>query len=139
VCVGFVNDIMESYDDYTDYGCSEPCLSFTNLHPFSANKKKDHQHIGTVSGGGSTIYPESMIADEGVGLLTEHEQKELNWAISHSRSLVDSDVKNFPFCVTARMDMQRMEEDWHIQYVDHKCDVIACVVFPFRPDTRTKN
>jgi len=125
VCVGFVEGIMESYKDYSDYGCSSPCLSFTNLHPFSANAQKHKQHVGEVSGGGSVIYPESILKDEGVALLTGHEQSELMWAISHSRTLVDESIKDLPFCITARKDMQRMEEDWNFQYVDQTCNLLS--------------
>jgi hypothetical protein len=136
VCVGFVEEIMETQVEFESWGLSEPSLAFTNLHPFEANQTKHKQHIGNVITGGTVVNSESQIEDEGIGLLTEHERAELEWAIHHAKSIVAEEVSTLPFCVAARMDMDRTEEDWHFHFVDKECKVVATAVFPFRPNTR---
>ncbi len=78
------------------------------------------------------------LEDEGIGLLSEHERSELDWAIAEARSGAAIAHRDLPFCVSAVMDMERHEEDWHFHFVDQECQVMDAVVFPFRPNTRTK-
>ena len=75
-CVGFVETILEDQTEYTSWGLKAPSLAFTNLHPFEANQSKHKQHIGPPGRGGTTIYPESKLVDEGIGLLSDHEKEE---------------------------------------------------------------
>ena len=136
VCIGFVENLIEDERDREDNDMDESGIAFTNLHPFEANKLKHKQHIGFVSNGGTVIYPESVLEDEGIGLLTEYERSELNWAISTAKEAVSPEHRELPFCVTAVMNQNRREEDWVFHFVDRECQIIESVAFPFRPSTR---
>ena len=138
ICIGFVEEVMESRKDYENWGLDEPSVAFTNLHPFEANLVKHQQHIGGPTTSGTVVDTEAQLENEGIGLLTDHECEELEWAISHAQSLVSEDIRDRPFCVSALMDMDRMEEDWNFDFVDGECGVIESVVFPFRPNTRSE-
>jgi len=129
VCVGFVENLIEDEGDRSDYGLDQPGIAFTNLHPFEANQ---------FTNGGSTVYPEGMLEDEGVGLLSQHERSELNWAIATAREAVAPEHRDLPFCVTAVMNLDCKEEEWVFHFVDRDCKTIASVAFPFRPKTRNK-
>lgn len=136
VCVGFVLEVMEEPAAYEAWGLDEPSIAFTNLHPFEANFEKHPQHIGSVVSGGTVVLTPDQLEDDGVGLLSPHERNELDWAIHKARSLIDSSLKELPFCVTAILDMERNEEDWIFHFVDTECTVQKTVCFPFRPNTR---
>ncbi|MEC5127053.1 hypothetical protein VSU19_09850 [Verrucomicrobiales bacterium BCK34] len=138
VCIGFVEEVMEERADYESWGLDEPSIALTNLHPFEANKAKHQQHIGCVTSGGTVVHALNELEDEGIGLLSDHERSELNWAIAKARSKVAAAHRDLPYCVTAEMDMNRREEDWYFHFVDTECQIIETVVFPFRPNTRTE-
>jgi hypothetical protein len=140
VCVGFVEEVMEEQSDYEGWGLDEPSIAFTNLHPFEANNNKHKQHIGGVMSGGTVVHSldNQELEDEGIGLLTQHERSELTWAITEAKSKIDPKYGNYPYCISALMDMERGEEDWHFHFMGHECEIIQAVVFPFRPNTRTK-
>lgn len=140
VCVGFVEEVMEARPDYERWGLDQPSIAFTNLHPFERNEDKHKQHIGFVTTGATVVHPldSQHLEDEGIGLLTPHEQSELVWAIREARSRVDPAYSSKPYCVSALKDMERGEEDWHFHFVDLECQIVQSVVFPFRPNTRTK-
>ena len=138
VCIGFVEEVMGERTDYESWGLDEPSIALTNLHPFAANAVKHKQHMGFLTTGGSAVYGLDDLEDEGIGLLSDHERSEFEWAITEARSKVNPAHRDLPFCVSARMDMERREEDWHFHFVDTECQIIEAVVFPFRPNTRTK-
>ncbi|MGB6220934.1 hypothetical protein [Haloferula sp.] len=137
VCVGFVEEVMEDQGDFERWGLDEPSIALTNLHPFEANEAKHKQHIGSVMSGCTVVHSLDDLEDEGVGLLSEHERSELDWAIAEARSRAEVQNREAPFCVSALMDMDRREEDWHFHFVNTECQVVETVVFPFRPNTRT--
>ena len=137
VCVGFVEAVMEQREVFESWGLDDPSIAVTNLHPLQANEVKHEQHIGLVTNGGTVVYSADDLEDEGVGLLSEHERSELDWAISEARSKVSPEYSDLPFSVSAVKDMVRCEEDWHIHFVDNECRVKQSVIFPFRPNTRT--
>lgn len=139
VCVGFVEEVMEDRSDYESRGLAEPGIALTNLHPFVANEAKHKQHIGFVVNGGTVVHVMSDLEDEGIGLLSGHERSELEWAINEARTKVAPSYRDLPFCVSAVVDVERREEDWHFHFVDRDCQVIESVVLPFRPNTRTKS
>lgn len=136
VCVGFVEEVMEERSDYERWGLDEPSIALTNLHPFAANGAKHKQHIGFVRSGGTVVYSLGDLEDEGIGLLSGHERSELEWVIAQARSRVSLTHRDLPFCVSALMNMERHEEDWHVHFFDKECHTIETVVFPFRPNTR---
>jgi len=138
VCVGYIEEVMEEREEYERNGLSEPSVTFTNLHPFEANERKHKQHIGFVTSGGSVTTPAHLLEDEGVGLLSDHERAELRWAISEANARAAPEHRDLPYFVSAVMDMDRLEEDWHFCFVDRKRSVLEAVVFPFRPNTRTE-
>lgn len=138
VCVGFIEEVMEFPEEYEGWGLEEPSIALTNLHPFHANQLKSKQHMGFATTGGTVVNSEDQLEDEGIGLLSEHERAELEWAISEAKRRVAPEHQEAPFCVSAVMDMDRHEEDWHIHFVDQECGVVGAVVLPFRPNTRTK-
>jgi hypothetical protein len=138
VCVGFVEEVMEERSDYESWGLDEPSIALTNLHPFAANESKHKQHIGFVTSGGTFVIALEDLEDEGIGLLSDHERSELDWAITEARSKVAPGHREMPICISAVMDMDRREEDWHFHFVDTECKIIETVVFPFRPNTRTQ-
>ena len=137
VCVGFVEEIITDPMDFGNWHVDGPSIALTNLHPFEANQIKHKQHIGYVATGGTTVYPESTIKDEGIGLLSENERREFDWATSQAKERVSDVIAELPFCVCAHLDMERKEEDWHFHFVDQECKVVESVVFPFRPETRS--
>ena len=140
VCVGFVQELMEEPSDYERWGLDGPSIAFTNLHPFEANDDKRKQHVDDEITGATVVHPlnNQHLEDEGIGLLTPHEQSELIWAIGEAKSRVDSAYSNNPFCVSALKDMERGEEDRHFHFVDLESQIAQTTVFPFRPNTRTK-
>ena len=138
VCVGFIEEVMEAREDYERWGLDEPSIALTNLHPFNANEQKHKQCIGFVASGGTVVNSEDQLEDEGIGLLSPHERSELEWAISEAKRRVAPEHHGAPYCVSAVMDMDRREEDWHFHFVDHECQIVETIVFPLRPNTRTK-
>ena len=139
VCVGFVEEVLESKEEYELWGLDEPSIAFTNLHPFEMNDVKHQQHIGFVTSGGTVVHPldRQHLEDEGIGLLSDHELSEFNWATQEAKSRVDPEYRDFPCCVSAHKDMGRGEEDWYFCFVGRECEVLQTVIFPFRPNTRT--
>lgn len=137
VCVGFIEGVLEAPEDYEPWGLNKPSIALTNLHPFRTNKRKHKQHIGIVTCGGTVVTSVDQLEDEGVGLLSPHEQHELAWAISTARRSVSPEHRDAPCCVSAVMDMDRRDEDWHIQFVGHECITLDSVITPFRANTRT--
>ncbi len=138
VCVGFIEEVIEAPEDYERWGLDQPSIALTNLHPFHANEQKHKQHIGFVTSGGTVVNSEDQLEDEGIGLLSPHERAELEWAISEAKQRVAPEHRDAPYCVSAVVDMDRRGEDWHFHFVDHECQVLATVILPFRPNTRTK-
>ena len=137
VCVGFVEEVMVERPAFERSGLGEPGIALTNLHPFEANETKHKQHLGSVTSGGTVVHSYGVLEDEGVGLLSDHERSELDWAITEARSKMATAHRDLAFCVSAVMDMERGEEDWHFCFVDQECQMVETVVFPFRPKTRT--
>lgn len=126
-CVGHVRWIWESERD-GDYSWAEtegPPIFISNKHPYQ---------VGTEPEG--VIHDESCLEDEGIGLLSEHERNEFEWAVSEAKTRVAPEHRDVPFCVSALMDMDRGEEDWHFDFVDEECRVLQTVILPFRPNTR---
>lgn len=118
-------------------GLEEPRIAVTNLHPLQANEAKPKQNIGSVTNGGTVVYSADDLEDERVGLLSDHERSEIDWAISEARSTVVPEYSNLPFSVSAMKDRVRSQEDWYIHFVDNECRIKDAVVFPFRPNTRS--
>lgn len=138
VCIGFVVAVMEGRDEYESWGLNEPCIALTNLHPFEANEATHKQHIGFVTNGGTIVCPLNDLENEGIGLLTEHERAELDWAIAEAKARAAVAHRDLPLCVSAVMDMERHAEDWIFHFVDGECRILETVVFPFRPNTRNR-
>ena len=137
VCVGFVEAILEEPADYKSWGLDTPSIAFTNLHPFESNKDKHRQHIGGITSGATVAYPISEMADEGVGLLSENELIELDWAIGEAKAAISDKHRHLPFCVSATINTERNTEDWQFHFVDREGQIIESVSFPFRPNTRS--
>jgi hypothetical protein len=137
VCVGFIQEVMEAREDYERWGLDKPSIALTNLHPFEANEQKHKEHIGFVTSGGTVVSSEDQLEDEGIGLLSPSERSELEWAIAEAKRRVAQEYHDVWYCVSAIMDVDRREEDWHFRFVNHECRVLDTVIIPFRPDTRT--
>ncbi|MBK1884594.1 hypothetical protein JIN85_19415 [Luteolibacter pohnpeiensis] len=138
VGVGFIEEVIEERSDFEAWGIDKPSIALSNLHPFAANEAKHKQHIGFAATGGSVVQALDDQEDDGIGLLSDHERSELEGAITEARSKVTPFHRDLPFCVSAVMDMERREEDWHFHFVDREYQIIETVVVPFRPNTRTK-
>ena len=137
VCVGFIVEVMEAPEDYAHWGLDKPGIALTNLHPFQANEQKHKQHIGFVTSGATVVNSVDQLEDEGIGPLSRHERAELRWATSEAKRRVSTKHRDAPYCVSAVMNMDRREEDWHFHFVDLECRILDAVVIPFRPNTRT--
>ena len=137
VCVGYIEEVMDTQDAWTRWGLSEPSYAVSNLHPVGACSTKHKQHVGGVRTGGTVVYPETHIKDDGLGLLDNKEREELYWAISHAKSLAGDSFAQAPFCVYAQVRADFSGEDWHIHFVDNECKSLREVVFSLRPSTRS--
>jgi hypothetical protein len=137
VCIGHIEEIIGTQDECARWGITEPSYAVSNLHPFEACSTKHKQHIGGIFTGGTVVYPETHMEDDGLGLLDDEECKELYWAISHAKSIAGEDFAHVPFCVYALMRDDLSGEDWHFHFVDDECKSLEEVVFPLRPSTRS--
>ena len=80
VCVGYIEEVIGTQDEWALWGLSEPSYAVSNLHPFEACSTKHKQHVGGVVTGGTVVYPETHMEDDGLGLLDDKEREELRWA-----------------------------------------------------------
>lgn len=136
-CVGFVVQLIEEEADRRDYGKDESCIVFSNLHPHEANAIKYNPNTGSFLSGSRTIYPESMLEDEGIDLLSPHERSEFDWAISKAKQAVSPEHRDLPFYVNVVMNLDSRIEDWVFQFVDQDYQKInEEIIFPLRPNTR---
>ena len=139
VCVGYVESLMLRPEEYGSWGLDEPSIAFTNLHPFEANENKHPQNIGSLIGGATVVDSIANLEDEGVGLLSDHEKSELEWATQEAVSRASDEVRELPYCVCACVDSETGEENWHFHFVDREAKIHDSIVFPFREGTRTDN
>jgi hypothetical protein len=136
-CVGFIIQLIEEEADRKDYSTDESEIVFSNFHPFAANTPKYNPHTGSFLSGCSTIYPERMLEDEGIGLLSPHERSEFDWAISKAKQAVSTEHRDLPFYVNVVMNLDSRIEDWVFQFVDQNYQKInEEIIFPLRPNTR---
>ena len=95
-CVGYVQAVAESKNEYGSWGLDAPHIFVSNTHPFDPT-----MHIGVG-------YGESILADDGIGLLTLEERVQLEQATSqaHERAAdleystysVFTDVRDCKLC-----------------------------------------
>jgi hypothetical protein len=79
-CVGYVQVIAESKDEYGSWGLDAPHIFVSNVHPFDPTI---HTGVG---------YGESFLADDGIGLLTLEERVQLEQATSQALERVAADL-----------------------------------------------
>ena len=80
-CVGYVQVIAESKEEHVGWGLEQPHVFVSNVHPFNP----------TIQSG--VAYPESCLAEEGIGLLTPEERVQLDEAAAQAHQLVGADLK----------------------------------------------
>lgn len=126
--IGYVHQIIEEGHDLISYECfDEPHVSFVGLHPYEPATEWN----------GGVFYPQSVLEDEGVGLLSLHEQAELSWALEQAHEFTGGGYQNWSYFVSAIQDMERGEEDWVIQFSNTEDERSEEIKIPFRPNTRT--
>lgn len=79
-CVGYIQVIAESENEYRRWGLDTPHIFLSNNHPFDPTML-----IGVA-------YPESSMADDGIGLLTEQERSELERMRIRAFGLIPRDL-----------------------------------------------
>ena len=128
VDIGYVLQIVKEGDDlFCEEVFNEPHISFYSLHPYNPDAEWNS----------GIFYPYSVLEDEGVGPLSDHEKNELNWAISQARALSQGAYEGWPCNVRAIKDVNRGESDWLIKFIKSHDEVSEVFKVPFRPNTRT--
>jgi len=93
-CVGFVQRIAESSNDYEEWGLESPHIFINTDHPFDQS----------VTG---IAYPEHTLADDGIGRLTTDERDKLERAMIRARERLAPEFRNSTCFV--RTDIQANE------------------------------
>ena len=137
VCIGFVEDVIETFEQMQSWGLTEPSIAISNIHPFEAIPTKHPQHMQGILHGDTVVYALTDLADEGVGLLSDAEETEFVWAAEHARTLLQPERRQRPYCVSAQIDIASRIEHWHFTFLDSGEGTHHHVSFPFRPNTRT--
>jgi hypothetical protein len=137
VCIGYVEDVIETCEQMESWGLTDPSIAISNIHPFEAVHTKHPQQMQGLLLGDTVVYALSDLADEGVGLLSDAEEAEFTWADAHARTLVQPEHTQRPYCVSAKIGIASRIEHWHFVFLDCVDGMHQHVSFPFRPNTRT--
>ena len=86
-CVGYVQQVAESKEAYVSWGLDAPCIFVSNTHPFDPQ-----MHTGV-------CYDESVLEDEGIGLLTFEERVQLERATFQAHERVAADLEYSTYSV----------------------------------------
>ena len=90
-CIGYVQVIAESKDDYERWGLAAPGIFVSNTHPFD-------QSLGS-----GVNYEQASFEDEGIGLLSPEELNRLEGAIAEARRLATVDFDTSTYAVTTEV------------------------------------
>ena len=101
-CVGHVQKIIETPEEWAEWGWQGPAAYFGNLHPYDPN----------IIGVG---YPAECFEDEGIAKLSESEHSALAAALDVALSSAPTAAKGCPFSVSTRCENNRMVE-WIFQF-----------------------
>ena len=104
LCVGYVQAIAESKEEYESWGLAAPHIYVSNTHPFDPATRDE---VG---------YPMSALEDDGVGLLSPEERGEFEEATAEAHSLAVSDLDGLIYSVTT--EVQKCElVDWIFTFI----------------------
>lgn len=91
-CVGYVQVVAESKDDYESWGLTAPSIFLSNRHPFDRS-------LGT-----GVQYERASFEDEGIGLLSPEESKQLERATAEARKFATEDFDILTYAVTMEVE-----------------------------------
>jgi len=121
-CVGYVQVIAESKEEYDSWGLDEPHVFVSNVHPFNS----------TIQSG--VAEPESSLADEGIGLLTTEERVRLEQAANLAHQLLSADFKYSTYSVfTEVLDGKLV--GWAFIYRQEHETESAKITIPAKPES----
>lgn len=95
-CVGYIQSVAESEEEYKSWGLDRPHLFLSNIHPFDPSEKS------------GIAYDEACLVDEAIGLLTKAESDDLTEAISKA-AITGHSYSVFPEYENGRMTHWRFE------------------------------
>ncbi|MEY4483270.1 MAG: hypothetical protein RL693_722 [Verrucomicrobiota bacterium] len=87
-CVGHVQEIVDSQSECESWGFNEPHAGFANHHPYDPSIQA------------AVFYPEGVLEDEGVALLTVDDIRTLREALTQAVSLSASNFTGHPYRIT---------------------------------------
>ena len=83
LCIGYVQAIVESKEEYKSWGLDAPHIFLSNTHPFDSK----------ITSG--VCYNRASFDDEGIGLLNPEERKEFDQAILRAKKSVVADYSTY--------------------------------------------
>ena len=103
--VAYVQSLLEAEEELTEWGLDEPHLFLANIHPFDPT---------SVAGIG---YPESLLEDDGVRLLTENEKKQLAKVTAEASQATDVDFAVVPHSIGLE-DTENEGREWVFSLIE---------------------
>lgn len=95
-CVGYVQSVADSREEFEAWGLDRPHLFLSNIHPFDSTQQS------------GIAYDEDCLADEGIGFLSAMELTDLKNAITKAQ-IYDRTFSVFADCQDGRKTHWRFE------------------------------
>lgn len=90
-CVGYVQVVAESKEDYESWGLGRPHIFVSNRHPYDPSL------------GSGVAHDEACLEDEGIGLLTPEERNKFEQAATKARMSLKADSDDLTCSVTCEV------------------------------------
>jgi hypothetical protein len=89
-CVGYVQVVAESKNDYESWGLTVPSIFLSNRHPFDRSL-------------GGVAYAQALFEEEGIGPLSTEDLNRLERATSEARRIATVDFDTSTYAVTTEV------------------------------------
>lgn len=120
-CVGFVQLVAESLDEYGSWGLDEPFIFVSNIHPFDP---KMNTGVG---------YSESQLDDDGIGLLTPEERLQMEQASKQAVELAAANLEYSTYSVFTEARNRKLAE-WVFTFRKSDGTELESITVPVRPE-----
>lgn len=110
-CIGFIQSVAESKEEYESWGLDCPHLFLSMIHPFDPSEKSGIAH------------DEACLADEAIGLLTKAEAHDL------SRATTEAGITEPSYSVYPEYENGRMTH-WRFEFQDSLLESIRIPADP---------
>ena len=103
--IAYVQSLLEAEEELSEWGLDEPHLFLANIHPFDPT---------SVAGIG---YPQSILGEDGVRLLTDAEKEQLAAATAGAAQATDVDFTVVPHSIGLE-DTENGEREWVFSLIE---------------------